>query len=127
MYQLNKLSKKNYKKLLVKDNTLDKKSQKHICINTIQPQVILVTRYAERKHRCNKKIRNKIITIDVLTIIDEDTSQIEITRITDKISHKIFYILDKEQLYRYLRLEIIVYYNSSEFTKEFKTFYILIQ
>ena len=113
-YQLYKIINKNYGKLLPKNNSLETKSWSIVYVDTIRPQKILITEYVTGKRGCRKKVRNKLVTIYTLTIIDKAISQPEIMRIKDNTMHEAARAFHKEQLCRYLRPARVIHDNRSE-------------
>ena len=73
MCQLSKLPKK-WGKIPIKDNSLGTEPWKRVCVGTIGPCEISVTKHQKGKIGHRKKIRSETMTICAMTIIDEEIS-----------------------------------------------------
>ena len=118
--QLNKLPKKNYDELPLKDNVLDMVPWKGAHAGTIGPWETSVTEHQKGKRGKRKKIRNKVVTTHAMTMTDEATSWPEIVRIDDKTSYETSKVFDWELLCRCPRPEMTIHGNGTKFAREFQ-------
>ena len=68
---------------------------RRVYVDTIGPWEIYITEYKKGKRGQRKKIINKLVTINSMTMLDEATSCSEIIIINDETMHESARALDK--------------------------------